>query len=141
LNPVSDMPDLGNLTDFYVSVDLSIDNDEIYDFCGFKFRQVDDQNFYYYFVSTGGGRFLNGRVFANNIQRDSDLSSGLINRGQINRLGVLAQGTQFTFYVNGSDVDTYLDTGFRSGSLVLGCVNASSQGFTALFDNFAVFQP
>jgi hypothetical protein len=135
-------PDMPGLADFSASVDgrcIEGPDDGVY---GFAFRERED-NKYYFLVADEAQQYQFLLV------KDGDWKtligwtlSYAIRPGEVNRITVVAQGVQFTFYINGTYVDQASDTALASGEsgLAAGLYNA---GDTAVFefDNFELRSP
>jgi hypothetical protein len=108
---------------------------------GLFFRGPDTQRGYVYLL-TCQGEFVMGNIDGQNVQIIQPFStSGAINEGpgQTNRIGVVANGSNFSLYVNGvrlADVNdsAYTSNGVRIG-LAIGSTN--TENMTVKFDNFA----
>lgn len=89
---------------------------------GVVFRSLDEDNGYAFLVSTNGyymvWKFLNGEDYVLVPWTPSDLiRHGRDTSDYVNRLGIVAQGTDFEFYINGILVSAISDDSFSSGFL------------------------
>lgn len=105
------------------------------------FRVVDWDNYYRFFVTPGGTFALEKRVAGTWTTLKGWTSHEAIHRGPgINRVSVVARGSQFTFFVNGQQVYQTTDDSLIGGQIGLGC--GSHTGNTPLhvtFDNIEVW--
>lgn len=70
------------------------------------------------------------------------LESPAIHRGaSTNMIRIVAQGDQFTFYINGQLVAEANDDGYRSGSIGLNAGSFHEPGVEIAFDNLVVRRP
>ena len=130
----------GDLADFQLDVDaqqIAGPDDNGY---GVQFRYTDKNNSYRFRISGDGwvrfDKWVNGSVV---VIRDWERSS-LINQGNaLNHITIVANGTLFTFYINGTEVYSEIDTQFSSGIIGFVAVMLSSPGQTHVtFDNLII---
>lgn len=109
---------------------------------GLLFRVVDAENLYYFCISDVGyyyaGLLENG-VWTTLIDWTETTT---VNVNSPNTLKVVGDGDQFTFYVNGTEVDSLRDSTHQSGSagLAIELYDAGDQS-TFEFDNFTIEGP
>jgi hypothetical protein len=131
------VPDTDSAADCYVGVDVQLVNGVSNAQYGLIFRRVDSANYYLFlvsdnayfeFVKVSEGAWT---VFVKWTEAPA------IQSGEVNRLEVVAKGSQFTFYINGEYVGEYSDSQFASGKPGL-VVGLSKAGDTCVveFDNF-----
>jgi serine/threonine-protein kinase len=135
-------PDVGDISDFLLSVEgrqISGVSDSQY---GLIFRRVDRDNYYLFRIRGEGDYQFRTRYEGEWITLISWTPSSLIQPGQMNRLSVVAEGTSFYFYINNQYVDDYTDSKLSSGkvALVIGLNDEGDSG-TFEFDNFDVRGP
>lgn len=108
---------------------------------GLAFRVVDADNFYAYFVSGNGywnlSKFEEGDWITLSDWMASDAIAGL---GEVNRLGVLADGEVITLFVNGEQVGQVTDGSFSEGGIALLAGTFDDPGVDVAFDNFALWE-
>lgn len=133
-----------NPQDFYLEYTFQTRTCSGADIYGMVFR-ANKENAGYFFGVTCDGRYnLYARDFNNNI--DNELialkSSAAIRSGadQANRLGVLAQGSKLSLYVNGTLVDEINDSNYASG--YFGAFIAANQttGFRVELDQIKLWK-
>jgi hypothetical protein len=134
-------PDLGDLDDFFVSVTaekVSGTADAEY---GLVFRLGED---YYSFGITKETQKYSVYLWFDEKWEDvlDRTFSELIDPKGPNRLAVLAQGSDFTLFINGEEVDTFQDDSLSSGEVGVG-INLNKTGDTVRlkFDDFEVKAP
>jgi hypothetical protein len=116
----------------------SCSNNDVY---GITLRAPDFESGHgYYFGASCGGRF----TFSVWTDAGSDqLVSGDIGEnfaqgsGQVNRLGVLARGTQFELYVNGRKIETVENSDLADAGYYGPFISASSGNFVVALDEIA----
>ena len=106
----SETPSFGNLGDFRFFVDIR------------RTSKTDNSDYGISFRSQGGEYYYFGFSEDQMAYRISKVSQGIltdlvawrpttaIRSGDVNRIGVVAQGSIFTFYINGIPVDSYFDS-------------------------------
>jgi hypothetical protein len=131
-------------TDFYLEGTFNTRDCSGTDLYGLVFRANKESAGYFYGVTCGGQYNLFARDFNNNT--DTELialktGSG-INTGsnQVNRLGVLAQGSKISLYVNGALVDEINDSTYSTG--YFGALVAANQtaGFRVDLDQVKLWK-
>jgi len=107
-------------------------------------RFVDNDNFYYFMVSSDGyqviGKYQNGEN--QYLSAEQMQSTDAINPGTaINHVRGDCQGSTLTLYANGQQLSSVSDTSFTSGDvgLIVGTFDEPNVGVA--FDNFVVYQP
>lgn len=111
---------------------------------GLFFRGPDTQRGYVYLL-TCDGEFVMGNLDGQNVQIIQSFStSGAVNAGpgQTNRIGVLANGSNFSLYVNGARLSDVTDSAYTSNGVRIGLAIGSSdtENMTVNFDNFAYWE-
>jgi hypothetical protein len=128
--------------DFIITVDATHVSGAENASYGIIFRVVDAENLYYFCISDVGyyyaGLLENG-VWTTLIDWTETTT---INVKSSNTLKVVANGDQFSFYVNGNEVDTLRDGTHPSGTagLAIELYDAGDQS-TFEFDNFTIESP
>lgn len=133
-------PSMEAARDMYVGVDVELREGVPNTQFGVIFRNDDDQERYYYAELRDSGYF---RFFAwkdgewNTIIDDTRVEA--LEAGQSNRLEVVARGTRFWFFVNGSYIASAQDSRIASGDagLIIGNSEGGEQSIV-VFDNFVV---
>ena len=137
-----DTPSMASISDFLASVDVRQTSGPQSADYGLAFRVVSDDTLYTFNISDTGQfavQLLNRGVWSTLLNWSA---TGAIRPGETNNLRLLAQGDQFTFFINGQEVAQLGD-----GSLPLGRVGLAIDHFeedvTASweFDNFEVRAP
>jgi hypothetical protein len=127
--------------DFDISVDVNQEEGPSDGYYGILFR-MDRDGFYFFGVSVDG--YMEVILFT-----EDDLEtlvgprwSGAIRRGQeSNNLRVIAQGSEFAFYINGEQVATTTDDTCESGGIGLASGNYSTPGMVSAFDTVTMTLP
>jgi hypothetical protein len=128
--------------DFTVTVDVTHVSGAENASYGLIFRVVDAENLYYFCISDVGyyyaGLLENG-VWTTLIDWTETTT---VNVNSSNTLKVVGNGDQFTFYVNGSEVDSLSDSTHPSGTagLAIELYDAGDQSVFE-FDNFTIETP
>ncbi|MBU1048431.1 LamG domain-containing protein [Candidatus Bipolaricaulota bacterium] len=139
---VSRNTQIGPLTDFQLDMDtyqLSGPDNNGY---GVTFRHVDTDNLYRFSLSGDGWVRFDKKVNGSyNVIRPWERTD-LIHQGNAtNHITVVADGSEFTFYINGQEVydAAVLDTQFSSGNAGVFGVMLESPGQTHIaFDNLVI---
>lgn len=136
-------PTMSDRSDFYASLDMKLvsmpANDSDAD-AGMVFRHNSADKTWYYFSVNDKGQYYFG-VY-NGTDWDTlipETDSSAIHIGQINRLTVGAQGSQFIFLINGQMVDHFVDDTLQTGDIGVG-INLPQTGekATVEFSNLTV---
>jgi hypothetical protein len=107
-------------------------------------RFQDNDNFYYFMVSSDGyqviGKYQGGQnqyLSAEKMQPTTAITAGTAT----NHVRGDCQGSTLTLYANGQQLSSITDTSFTSGDvgLIVGTFDEPNVGVT--FDNFVVYQP
>jgi hypothetical protein len=107
-------------------------------------RFVDDDNFYFFIVSSDGYQVI-GKYLAGNfsyLSADKMQPSSAINLGAaVNHIRADCVGSTLTLYINNQQVSTATDASFSSGDigLIVGTFDEPNVGI--LFDNLLVYKP
>jgi hypothetical protein len=136
------LPNLNSLTDFYLAVDVQKSSGSLVANYGLYYRFA-GQSGYYFFLNTdkktyGVDLLLNNEWFS----KKSPVSSEKIKYGSANRIAVLAEGSRFTFYINGQEINSLTDAVLSKGQAGL-ALSLFAVGDTVdiEFDNFEVRAP
>ena len=112
---------------------------------GLLFRYVDEQSYYLFALGKQGTYALWKRTEGKwtklvdwTESKAIDITAGT-DTGIVNRLGVLAQGSQFTLLINDQVVETVADEDFAYGSIGLAVGSFAEAGVEAAFDNVDVW--
>jgi hypothetical protein len=136
------IPDADEISDLYLAVDARLIDGVSDAQYGLIFRR-DENKDYYLFLVGDDGYYEFVRVSGGDWTTLVDWTESIaVQSGEVNRLEVIAQGSQFTFYINGEYVDEFSDDQLTSGkpALVLGL---KEEGDTSVveFDNFELRAP
>jgi len=137
-----DTPSMASISDFLVSVDVrQTSGPETADY-GLAFRVVSDNTLYTFNISDTGQfavQLLNRGEWSTLLNWSA---SAAIRPGEINNLQVLAQGDQFTFFINDQEVAQLGDGSLPQGRVGL-AIDHFEEDVTASweFDNFEVRAP
>jgi len=131
--------------DFVLEVDasqLAGPDDNSY---GVIFRMKEQTEFYRFDVS-GDGYYEFSRRNNDEINPWTSitewLASDAIHKGaSTNQIKIVAQGSHFTFYVNGQQVAESDDDNYRSGTIGLDAGSFSEAGVQVAFDNLTISEP
>ena len=133
-----------NFTDVSVEVDATKASGPDNNGFGVVCRFQDNDNFYYFMVSSDGyqviGKYAAGTnkyLSAEKMQQTNAIRSG----NEVNHIRGDCKGSTLTLYANGQQLSSVTDTSFTSGDvgLIVGTFDDPNVG--VLFDNFAVYQP
>lgn len=106
---------------------------------GLAFRAVDEDNFYFFSITNEGQYLVQARFKGIWSRRIAPTSSSAIRPGQVNRLAVIAEGSEFLFFINDTFVASLHDERFASGRPGVGVDVASSpEAAEFIFDNLEV---
>ncbi len=105
------------------------------------FRFQDADNFYTYEISSDGFYLVSKKEDGSWTTLIPWSASPLINKSGENQMAVIAQGDQFSFLINGVQVDTVQDSAFGSGALGLLASSYDEAGVAVAFDNVLVRTP
>ena len=130
------------LTDFYLSVEIQLTEAPVspVDY-GVIFREDEDSNFYYFAVTDAGEYAL--FIFYEEWDLLIDWTeTDLINSGEANRITVLGEGPQFTFFINDQYLTEITNDQIPEGltALAIELSNENDQA-TFEFDNFELRVP
>ncbi len=113
-------------------------NDAAY---GIVFRQVDEQNFYYFAVIDRGMFYVSAMINQQwEILYPPETASAIFPGAQ-NQLAVIGEGNQFTFFINGQQVAELQDSRLAKGKVGLGADLSGPSHLLMEFDNFEVRAP
>ena len=105
------------------------------------FRFQDADNFYAYEISSDGFYLVSKKEDGSWSTLIPWTASSVINKGGENQMAVIAQGSQFSFLVNGVQIDTVQDGAFGSGALGLLASSYDEPDVAVAFDNVLVRVP
>ncbi len=130
------------LTDFDLEVDATLLEGSLGSSYGVLFRMQSSGEFYR-FVITGNGQFVvEKRLASGEWQRLTDewQDSSLINVGynMPNRLRVVADGSNFFFYINDELVAQATDANYGRGLIALDAGTFNQPGLRVAFDNLTI---
>ena len=107
---------------------------------GLILRLKDKDNFYWFEVSADGRyRFMDRKEGSWFTIIDWTPSDAIRQGSQTNLLRATAKGDKFTFYINGKNVATAIDSSFVSGRVGVFVATTEEGGVHASFDNFKVW--
>ena len=129
------------LSDFSLSVEVrQVSGPDTADY-GVLFRE-DEQGNFYYFGMNNEGRFILYE-YKDEWSTLLDITvTDLVQPGEVNRITVIAEGAQFTFFVNDQYLATFTDEHIAKGGVAL-AVEMAQEGDQAVFefDNFELRTP
>jgi hypothetical protein len=133
-----------NFTDVSVEVDAVKTGGPDNNSFGLVCRFVDNDNFYYFLVSSDGyqviGKYEAGEskfISSEQMQPSSAITSG----SSTNHLRADCDGSTLTLYANGQQIATVTDSSFTSGDVGV-IVGTFEEGNVSIsFDNFVVYEP
>ena len=129
------------LSDFYLSVEVrQVSGPDTADY-GVLFRE-DEQGNFYYFGMNNQGRFILYEYKGEWSTLLDITVTDLVQPGEVNRITVIAEGAQFTFFVNDQYLATFTDEHIAKGGVAL-AVEMAQEGDQAVFefDNFELRTP
>lgn len=128
--------------DFYAEVDTIHVAGNVSNQLGLIFRLEDENNFYFFAIGNDGYYAL--LKLENNSWNTlvSWTESDVVRSGSAgrNRVGVLAEGSEFTLLVNDEVVAQAEDHSFAAGQIALTAGSYENPGIEIAFDNFAVWR-
>jgi hypothetical protein len=130
------------VSDFILTVDAQRQSGPENSAYGVVFRLTDRDNCYYFAVSDVGKYYVGKRENGSWITLIDWTPSSSILSGQINKVRVDAVGNQFTFFINGDQVNSIRDDTFTNGfgGLSTELYNGGDSA-TFVFDNFVMDTP
>ena len=133
-----------NFSDVRVEVDVLQYSGPVENRMGIICRHRDDQNFYFFVISTDG-YYAIGKVKAGEQillgQETMGYSSAIEKGVAINRLRAECQGSTLRFFVNDTPIALVDDPDFVEGDVGLLAGTFNEGGLDLLFDNFVAIQP
>jgi hypothetical protein len=136
------IPDIDEVSDSYLAVDARLVDGVSNAQYGLIFRRGESKDYYLVLVSDNGYY-----EFVKVVDSDWTLlvdwtETAAVRSGEVNRLEVVAQGSQFTFYINDEYVGEFSDELLTSGqsALVVGLSKAGDSSVVE-FDNFELRAP
>jgi hypothetical protein len=130
--------------DVQIEVDTTKANGPDDNSFGILCRFVDDDNFYFFIISSDGyqaiGKYMAGEfsyLTSDKMQPSSAINTG----GAANHVRADCVGSTLTLYVNGEQVSSTTDASFTAGDvgLIVGTFNEPNAGI--LFDNLVIYKP
>lgn len=111
---------------------------------GLVCRLVDEQNFYFFVVTSDGyygiGKTQNGQASLLGMDQMAR-HEAIYADGQVNRLRADCIAELLIFYVNDTLVGSAMDSDFQRGDVGLLAGSFEQGGVDVLFDNFVVYKP
>lgn len=133
------------LSNFYAEADVKKVGGAERSNCGIVFRMnaAGDDDHFYFFRIRGDSYSVVGLLPGMGWQSlISWKPSDLIKRGESNNLGVLADGPNFMFFINGEYVDETANTTLAEGEVRLAAQSPDNiETVTCQFDNFQLYNP
>ena len=131
---------LGSFGDFLLFVDTEQISGPENNGYGIHFRQQDADSYYRFRISGDGWAKFDKNVDGVRTDIRSWEPSALVNTGNAaNQIGVLAEGSTFTFYINGNVLYTETDTSFAAGYVGLTAIKYDDQeDLHITFDNLII---
>ncbi len=133
-----------NFGDVSITVDATKSNGPDNNDFGLVCRFQDDNNFYFFVVSSDGfqaiGKYVNGDfsyLTADKMQPTTAMNAGTT----LNKLRADCVGSTLTLYANGQMLSTATDTSFSTGDVGLLVGTFDDPNVSISFDNFVVAQP
>jgi hypothetical protein len=131
-----------SITDFYISVEVGMLSGTGTAYQGLYFRDSEDGS--YFFTVWENQTYDFYRLAPDDIWVPiiKPVMDSVIRPGRVNRIAVLAQGGQFTFFVNGKLVNSAFDRKLGSGKVgITAGVWAVGRDAVWEFDNFIILTP
>ncbi len=127
--------------DFVAEVDVSHYDGPLINEGGLLFRYVDNANFYLFTVSSDGYYVVKKLADDEWITLIDWTETDAANTGSrsANRLTVLAEGEEFTFFINDELVAEIADDSFSEGAIALVAGSLDEYEVDIAFDNFALW--
>jgi hypothetical protein len=142
---VASYPDTADQSDFFASVDMKykqMPDDPSAD-VGLALRYSDaDQSWYYFSVNPKGQYYFGWYGNKEWTTLISTTDSSVFRPGEVNKIAVSAQGSQFIFMINDQVIDQFNNDALKTGNIGLG-INLPETGEKAdvEFSNFSVLAP
>lgn len=133
-----------SFTDVSVEVDATKSAGPDNNGFGVVCRFVDNDNFYYFMVSSDGYQVIGKYEAGENkyLTADKMQPTGAINSGSAtNHVRGDCSGSTLTLYANGQQLSSVTDTSFASGDVGLIVGTFDEPNVSVSFDNFVVYQP
>lgn len=121
-----------NISDFYVSFEASQTSGPNTADYGILFREDDDGNFYYFGINNHGAYILYGYFGEWNTLIDWTPTDLLKAKGP-NRITVIGEGSQFSFFINDQYLASFTDDHISKGSIAL-AIELSQENDQAVFE-------
>lgn len=124
-------------TNFYYQLDTTLTSGcKERDHYGMVFRMIDDGNFYAWGISCEGRyQFLRRVDGQNQVLVEWTSASAIQKFGAFNRLGLRAEGSQFSLYANDTYLTTVTDETFSAGRFGFYVGSRLTAGMQAVYDN------
>jgi hypothetical protein len=136
------IPETDEVSDLYLAADIQLVDGVSNAQYGLVFRRGESKDYYLVLVSDNGYyEFV--KVAGGDWTTLIDWTeTAAVQSGAVNRLEIVAQGSQFAFYINGEYVDEFSDEELTSGkpALVVGLSEAGDSSVIE-FDNFELRAP
>ena len=131
-----------SMVDFIVSTDVTHVSGAENASYGIIFRVLDDQNLYYFSISDVGYYYVGLLSNSEWITLLDWTETDAINVNSPNTLKVVGKGDQFTFYINGNELNSLSDSTIASGTagLAIELYDKDDQSVFD-FDNFSLESP
>jgi hypothetical protein len=128
-------------SDFYSAVDVCKQTGSGTTSAGVIFRS-DTAGNAYVFMMRNNGRYAFYELVKNTWNTRLDWTRApALTPGACNRIEVLAQGDQFTFYANGQQIDQVTDASLDEGNIGLGVELLGGETALWEFDNYVILAP
>jgi hypothetical protein len=128
--------------DFIVEFDANIESNSDDQLIGIYLRKIDLYNYYDFIINSEGDYRFRKIINGKNTTIIPWTSSSAINKGAAtNLIKIKCEGDSFTFYINGKEVNSCIDSTFPRGdlSLAAGIEGDSSGDNIFSFDNFKIW--
>jgi len=127
--------------DFYLSVEVrQVSGPATADY-GIVFRENDDGQFYYFGINDRG-QYVLYEYYGDWITLINLTRTDLIHKGELNRITMIAEGPQFTFFINDQYLTSITDEHIAKGRVALAIEMAKENDQAVFeFDNFELRTP
>lgn len=131
-----------DLTDFYMQIQVDVQRCPLDANYGLRFR-LEDETTYHVFIVWCNDTYSVGSELAGvhgTVVSRTELPASLAGKAEAMRtLGLLAQGSQITLYLDGTEVTSFEDTDLTSGDIAL-WARAGETVMRLLFDNLEIYE-
>ena len=130
-----------SLNDFYVSVEArQVSGPETADY-GIVFREDDNGNFYYFGINDQS-QYVFYEYYGEWLTLIDWTETDLIQAGETNRIVILGEGSQFSFFINDQYLTSFTDENIPNGTVALAIEMADENDEAVFeFDNFELRRP